>query len=178
MLQLQRGRKPDGSSSSSAGDTAGSLSSRQRFVSKLCSHIALLIQLSNNTADAATAPTPASSSSPQPLLNPNHSSPTEPWHPDDLADAVTGLAAAAGDRFQFNPGFRGQASAAAAAATAGFKGQAAAELLDAAAHEVYRQLSNRHSTAGSFAVKGVVGLLQAYCELDYKDGTQARVSAA
>lgn len=173
MLQLQRGRRPD-SSSSSAGDTADSLSSRQRFVSKLCSHIALLIQLSNNTADAATAPTPASSSSssPQPLLNPNHSSLTEPWHPDDLADAVTGLAAAAGDRSQFSPGFRGQTSEAAAAA-AGFKGQAAAQLLDAAAHEVYRQLSNRHSTAGSFTVEGVVALLQAYCELDYKDGTQA-----
>jgi hypothetical protein len=57
-----------------------------------------------------------------------------------------------------------------AAAAAGFKGQAAAELLDAAAHEVYRQLSNRHSTAGSFTVEGVVSLLQAYCDLDYKDG--------
>jgi hypothetical protein len=42
--------------------------------------------------------------------------------------------------------------------------------LDAAAHEVYRQLSNRHSTAGTFTVDGVVLLLEAYCDLDYKDG--------
>jgi len=71
----------------------------------------------------------------------------DPWHPEDLTDAVVGLAAA------------------------GLKTQHTAELLDAVAHEVYRQLSNRHSHGtGSFTVDGVVKLLRSYADLDYKDG--------
>jgi hypothetical protein len=173
---------PDSSSiiSSSTGCEVTGWRSRQLFVARLCSHVALLIQVSNNTIDAATAfhPSSSSSSSPQPLSNPSHASHTEPWHPDDLADAVAGLAAAAGarsqngsgSRSQKKPGHRGQSALSKSSSAKGFKGQAAAELLDAAAHEVYRQLSNRHSTAGSFTVEGVVSLLQAYCDLGYKDG--------
>lgn len=133
-------------SRSSTGST--SLRTHQQFVSMLCNHITHLIQLSNNTADGANA---AAAS-----LNPGSSSDlTEPWHPDDLTDSITGLAAAA------------------SSAPATFKSQSAACLLDASAHEVYRQLSNRHSTAGSFTVESLVALLQAYCKLDYKDGEHA-----
>lgn len=149
---------------------SGSLRMRQQFVSQLCSHITLLIQLSNNTADSAPAQNPGTSFS-SPSQNPNSSVLTEPWHPDDLIDAVTGLAAAAGARDVGNKASVVlQGKRAAAAAAAGYKSQAAASLLDAAAHEVYRQVSNRHSTAGSFTVEGLVDLLQAYCSLDYKDG--------
>jgi hypothetical protein len=70
----------------------------------------------------------------------------DPWHPEDLTDAAAGLAAA------------------------GFRSQVAATLLDAIAHEVYRQLSNRHSAAGSFTVEGAVNLLGSYADLQYKDG--------
>jgi hypothetical protein len=142
---------------------------RQQFVSRLCSHITLLIQLSNNTADSAAAQNPGTNLS-KPSHNHNSSALTEPWHPDDLIDAVTGLAAAAGFRNGAGLGLQQDKRAAAAAAAAGFKSQAAASLLDAAAHEVYRQVSNRHSTAGSFTADGLVDLLQAYCSLDYKDG--------
>lgn len=191
LLQLQQmhsdvpavrgvGRSASSSSSSNAGsdssngssrpkgDSASeSLRMRQQFVSRLCCHISFLIQLSNNTADSAAAQNPGASP-PKPSQNPNSSALTEPWHPDDLIDAVTGLAAAAG--FRTDAGLGLQDKRAAAAAAAGFKSQAAASLLDAAAHEVYRQVSNRHSTAGSFTAEGVVDLLQAYCSLDYKDG--------
>jgi hypothetical protein len=70
----------------------------------------------------------------------------DPWHPEDLTDAAAGLAAA------------------------GYKSQAAAQVLDAIAHEVYRQLSNRHSAAGSFTVEGAMNLLGSYADLQYKDG--------
>eukprot|EP00775_Hariotina_reticulata_P003456 gene3456-3727_t len=76
----------------------------------------------------------------------------DPWHPEDLTDAVVGLAAT------------------------GLKTQRTAELLDAVAHEVYRQLSNRHSHGtGSFSVDGVVKLLRSYADLDYKDGSSLRM---
>lgn len=177
LLQLQPIHSGSNASSSSSNSSNGSsrtkrdsasdsLRMRQQFVSWLCSHITLLIQLSNNTADSAAAQNPGKSLS-KPFINPNSSALTEPWHPDDLIDAVTGLAAAAGFR---NGAASGLQEKRAAAAAAGFKSQAAASLLDAAAHEVYRQVSNRHSTAGSFTVEGVVDLLQAYCSLDYKDG--------
>jgi len=187
LLQLQQQKLPrvslqtgPGSSSSSSSSSRDS-PSPELFVSKLCSHMAHLIQLSNNTADSATATTlnPATSTSAKPhpgLQNPSSSSSssshfTEPWHPDDLTDAVCGLAAAAGFRSTAAAqGLAGFSRKARAATASGFKSQAAACLLDAAAHEVYRQLSNRHSTAGSFTVEGVVAMLKAYCALDYKDG--------
>lgn len=162
LLQLQQ--QLNGQSHSTAPLSTASITgssstanSRPQFIAALCDHLSLLIQLSNNTADPAAA-----SASPRnpPQLSLNHSSSalTEPWHPEDLTDAVTGLAAAAAAAA--SPGQVGP----------GFKSQAAAGLLDAAAHEVYRQLSNRHSTAGTFTVDGVVLLLEAYCDLDYKDG--------
>lgn len=178
LLQLQQHHSspPAAASSGSSAGSSSSSSSKQQFVSQLCSHITHLIQLSNNTADSSTATaSTATTSRPQ---NPSHSSHevTEPFHPEDLTDTVTGLAAAAGfgdssvahaGRLGFSNSFtkpqRGRDSG-------GFKSQAAAGLLDAVGHEVYRQLSNRHSSAGDFTVEGVVALLQAYCDLDYRDG--------
>lgn len=70
----------------------------------------------------------------------------EPWQPEDLTNAVVGVAAVQ------------------------HKSAAAAAMLDAAAHEVCRQLSNRHSSAAAFTVDGVIDVLNAHANLEYKDG--------
>lgn len=180
LLQLQQqpaGQRPHtsdaghsaGSSNSSDGSRSGGssssqLDSRARFISLLCSHITLLIQCSNNTADPAAAAAPHSH-------HPSSSAAlTEPWHPEDLTDAVTGLAAAVAGSQQLGQVGPGPGPGHPVTPGPGFKSQAAASLLDAVAHEVYRQLSNRHSTAGTFTAEGVVALLQAYCDLEYQDG--------
>lgn len=139
LEQLQPSHPAAGASRSSSSRT------RQAFLSSLCRHSADLIQLSNNTVDAASSPAAAAAASMSPSAAPVLS---EPCHPDDLADTVVGLAACR------------------------HKDAAAAALLDAVAHEVYRQLSNRHSSspAGVFSVDGVLTLLQAYHDLDYRDG--------
>jgi hypothetical protein len=131
---------PDGSSNNSNGFHGSSSSSQQRQ--------ALLSQLCQHVTDLIqysnnTADIPAHYR-PQ---NPNAKAQLlDPWHPEDLTDAAAGLAAA------------------------GIQSQAAAQVLDAIAHEVYRQLSNRHSAAGSFTVDGTVNLLGSYADLQYKDG--------
>lgn len=127
----------DSGTSNSGMANCGSSSphaARQSLFHNLCSHTARWIQYANNTADP---PDGLSRSNPSLL---------DDWNPEDLVDAVAGLAAAQ------------------------HKSPAAAQLLDATAHEVYRQLSNRHSTAGSFTVDGVVTLLDSYASLQYRDG--------
>jgi len=122
----------------------------QNLVDVLAQHVSHLIQQSNNTSMSTSITSGSgrsSSSSSSSSSTVPRAADLDPWHPEDLTDAVVGLAAA------------------------GLKTQHTAELLDAVAHEVYRQLSNRHSHGtGSFTVDGVVKLLRSYADLDYKDG--------
>ena len=57
-------------------------------------------------------------------------------------------------------------------AAAGVKTPATADLLEAVAGEVARQLSNRHSSSASglFTTEHMLGLLGAYLEAGYKEG--------
>lgn len=144
LTRLQRTRQQ-----AAAAEAAAALpreEQRQAMVAHLASHIAQLIQASNNTA---SRPSSAGMGPQQ-----QQQQAQEPWHAEDLADVVAGLAAA------------------------GYASPAAARLLDAAGHEVYRQLSNRHSvSAGGFSMEAVVTLLGSYATLHYSDGAciQCRV---
>ncbi|KAF8066189.1 ACS8 [Scenedesmus sp. PABB004] len=118
---------------------------RGACVGRLAGHVAALVRYSNNTEEPPPGLVRAGGASGSALL--------DPFHADDLADALAGLAAA------------------------GHRGAGTAPLLDAVAHEAYRQLSNRHSAGGGscFSVEGVVSLVTSYAQLDYADGPAPRL---
>ncbi|KIZ00201.1 hypothetical protein MNEG_7760 [Monoraphidium neglectum] len=60
-------------------------------------------------------------------------------------------------------------------AAAGRRSAASAKLLDAVAHEVYRQLSNRHSGSAGFRPSDLVKLVNAYARAGYGDGNAPRM---
>ncbi|GFR51982.1 hypothetical protein Agub_g14513, partial [Astrephomene gubernaculifera] len=52
---------------------------------------------------------------------------------------------------------------------------ATAQLAEAIAHEVYRQLSNRYSLQAPFAAGDIVKIVQSYAQMGLTDGSIARM---
>ena len=96
---------------------------------------------------------------------------------DGLDNALNGAGAGAGAAAAAPPSLAPEdlADLADGAAAAARRSPAAARLLDAAAHEAYRRLSNRHSGTAGFLPRDLVKLLAAFAAAGYRDGRAPRM---